>query len=200
MPTLVEILPYLQEFVRRLVERDLVKRVILFGSYARGTAERTSDVDLIVVSRAEREVRAIIDSVNEKLASAGFAGRLDAQVVSGEELSIEYLTDGIQLWGNPICVTTRKMLLKRQFIVCYDTSGMTSIARGRLYRALYGHRTQSRRGKKIYRSERRGLVRPPNAERFGTSALLLKPELLDDVLETIRTHGAKAKVLEVWKA
>ncbi|MEW6047382.1 MAG: nucleotidyltransferase domain-containing protein [Bacillota bacterium] len=35
--------------VRRLVERFAPLRIILFGSRARGTAERDSDIDLLVV-------------------------------------------------------------------------------------------------------------------------------------------------------
>ncbi len=39
----------IKEMVRRIVERFNPEKVILFGSYARGTAGPDSDVDLLVV-------------------------------------------------------------------------------------------------------------------------------------------------------
>jgi predicted nucleotidyltransferase len=41
----------IQEMVRRIVDRFHPDKVILFGSYARGTAGPDSDVDLLVVKR-----------------------------------------------------------------------------------------------------------------------------------------------------
>lgn len=51
----------IQEMVRRIVEQFHPEKVILFGSYARGTAGPDSDVDLLVVmpfsgSKFEKEV------------------------------------------------------------------------------------------------------------------------------------------------
>ena len=42
----------IQEATRRLVEKFHPDRVILFGSYARGTADEHSDVDFLVITRA----------------------------------------------------------------------------------------------------------------------------------------------------
>ena len=39
----------ISEMVRRIVERFHPEKIILFGSYARGTAGPDSDVDLLVV-------------------------------------------------------------------------------------------------------------------------------------------------------
>ncbi len=42
----------IQEAARRLAEKFHLDRIILFGSYARGTADEHSDVDLLVITRA----------------------------------------------------------------------------------------------------------------------------------------------------
>ncbi len=42
----------IQEIVRRIVEVADPERIILFGSYANGTATEDSDVDLLVVTEA----------------------------------------------------------------------------------------------------------------------------------------------------
>jgi len=50
------------QLTARIVEAERPEKIILFGSYARGTATENSDIDLLVISRSrlprqEREVR-----------------------------------------------------------------------------------------------------------------------------------------------
>ncbi len=45
----------IQEAARRLVEKFHPERIILFGSYARGTADEHSDVDFLVITRAAKK-------------------------------------------------------------------------------------------------------------------------------------------------
>ncbi len=58
-----EIQPKINEMVRRIVAKFRPEKIILFGSYARGTAGPDSDVDLLVVmpsgalSRREQAVQ-----------------------------------------------------------------------------------------------------------------------------------------------
>jgi predicted nucleotidyltransferase len=44
----------IQEAARRLVEKFRPNRIILFGSYARGTADDYSDVDFLVITEAAK--------------------------------------------------------------------------------------------------------------------------------------------------
>jgi uncharacterized protein len=44
----------IQEATRRLVEKFRPDRIILFGSYARGTADDYSDVDFMVITEAAK--------------------------------------------------------------------------------------------------------------------------------------------------
>jgi predicted nucleotidyltransferase len=57
--TAVEAQATIQEMVRRIVDKFDPDQVILFGSYARGTAGPDSDVDLLVVMPVK-------GSINEK--------------------------------------------------------------------------------------------------------------------------------------
>lgn len=73
----------LAEVVARLVAASHPSRVILFGSYARGTATRDSDLDLIVIEP-------VLDNPGEEMIrlheAAGDAGAgLDILVYSEEE-------------------------------------------------------------------------------------------------------------------
>lgn len=191
-------LPYLHEFVEKLVSRNLVSKIILFGSLAKGMARRDSDIDVLIISNSKAEVRKICEEVNEKIRRDGFENQIEPHVMREREMPREHLADAIQLFGQPVHVSTRKAGLTRKFIVCYDTSGMGGAARGRLFRALYGYRTRSERKGKVYESEIDGMIKKPGVEKIGTSTLLVVPQLLDDVLSIIRGTGGKTKVLEIW--
>ena len=74
----------IQEMVRRIVERFHPDKIILFGSYARGTAGPDSDVDLLVVknvSGSKRQERLAI-----RLALSGIGLAKDIIVVTPEEV------------------------------------------------------------------------------------------------------------------
>ncbi len=57
-------------FVSRLVEGYDPLRIVVFGSYARGTATRDSDVDLLVVLPEADDKRAIAVQMRRTLADA----------------------------------------------------------------------------------------------------------------------------------
>ena len=66
-----------------LAEEFRPDRVILFGSYARGTADEHSDVDLLVVCPLEGSRRALMVAMDRALRGFGFAR--DVVVLTPEE-------------------------------------------------------------------------------------------------------------------
>jgi predicted nucleotidyltransferase len=70
--------------VRRIVERFRPKRIILFGSHARGEAHPESDVDLMVVMPVDGSRRA--RQVEIRLALRDIRGAKDIVIVTPEEL------------------------------------------------------------------------------------------------------------------
>jgi uncharacterized protein len=71
------------EMVRRIVERFHPERIILFGSYARGTAGPDSDVDLLVVMEPQGSKRRKAVEIHGLLAGMGVPK--DVIVVTPEE-------------------------------------------------------------------------------------------------------------------
>ena len=74
----------IDEMVRRIVDRFDPEKVILFGSWARGTAGPDSDVDLLVVLENAVPKREKRVEIREALHGIGVAK--DIAVVSPEEL------------------------------------------------------------------------------------------------------------------
>ncbi len=73
----------IQEATRRLVEKFSPKTIILFGSQARGKADKHSDVDLLVICPIRGSRRTLMVSMDRALRGIGFAR--DIIVLTPEE-------------------------------------------------------------------------------------------------------------------
>jgi len=63
----------INEAARRLAETFHPQRIILFGSYARGTADNKSDVDLLIICPLRKKRRSLILEMNRSLWGLGLA-------------------------------------------------------------------------------------------------------------------------------
>jgi len=73
----------LHEAARRLVEKFAPKRIILFGSQARGSADAHSDVDLLVIVPVPGKRRDLMVAMDRTLSGLGIAR--DIVVLTPEE-------------------------------------------------------------------------------------------------------------------
>jgi uncharacterized protein len=73
----------LQEVTRRLVEQFRPKKIILFGSQARGTADEHSDVDLLVICPVDGKRRDLMVAMDRALGGLEIAR--DVVVLTPEE-------------------------------------------------------------------------------------------------------------------
>lgn len=73
----------LQKTSQRLVEQFHPQKIILFGSYARGTADEHSDVDLLVVCPIQGSRRKLMVEMDRALRGIGLAR--DIIVLTPEE-------------------------------------------------------------------------------------------------------------------
>lgn len=76
--------PILDEIVRRIVEVAQPERIILFGSAARGEMGPHSDVDLLVVKRADN-LRELTGRIYRRL--RGVDAAVDAVMVTPEDVA-----------------------------------------------------------------------------------------------------------------
>lgn len=72
----------LDEIVRRVLSVSNPHKIILFGSAARGTMTRDSDVDLLVIERTAGDQRRLSVRIDEALAGLGWP--FDVVVISRE--------------------------------------------------------------------------------------------------------------------
>ena len=74
----------LRKTVRRIVEIAEPERIILFGSVARGQADRNSDLDLLVIKGGQFDRDALIKDIYANLGGVGAA--VDVVLVTPEEV------------------------------------------------------------------------------------------------------------------
>ena len=72
----------IEQYISQISEKFDIKGIILFGSVARGTAKKTSDIDLIVVASGLPELRDRFNFIGIKKPS-----RLEAIWMTPEQLS-----------------------------------------------------------------------------------------------------------------
>ena len=82
----------LEEATRLLVERFQPQRIILFGSYARGTADDRSDVDLLVICPIRGDRGELMLAMDQTLRGLRLAR--DIVVLSPEEFERDRLIPG----------------------------------------------------------------------------------------------------------
>jgi excisionase family DNA binding protein len=98
----------IREMVRRIVERFQPEKIIVFGSYARGTAGPDSDVDLLVVMPVVGSKRE--QAVQIHIALAGVGLSKDVVVVTPEE--VERFRDVVGTIVHP-AITEGRVLYER---------------------------------------------------------------------------------------
>jgi predicted nucleotidyltransferase len=77
----------IKEAAKRIAERFHPQRIILFGSYARGTADNRSDVDLLVICPLRKKRRKLMVEMDNALWGLGLAR--DIVVLTPKEFEIE---------------------------------------------------------------------------------------------------------------
>ncbi|MDP1830510.1 MAG: nucleotidyltransferase domain-containing protein [Geothrix sp.] len=73
----------IQEAIRLLAAQSVVQRVILFGSYARGTAREDSDLDFLVIETGLKSRRAEMVRLRASLRPLGVP--VDVMVADAEQ-------------------------------------------------------------------------------------------------------------------
>lgn len=73
----------IEKAAERLVDMFHPRRIVLFGSHARGTADERSDVDLLVICSVTGSRRALMVAMDRALRGFGFAR--DIVILTPEE-------------------------------------------------------------------------------------------------------------------
>lgn len=194
------------EFAKLASNFDSVKAVLLFGSIAKGEADKRSDVDFLVVFDTTKDKFKDEDEIFTLSQELGKKYDKTVEVVFSnknfdklERKFIEaVLKEGMILYGNLPSVKADKLLLEPYSIFNFEVSSLNKNSRNKLNRILIGYETKKKYKSKIYKSSSEGLIRQYEGKKLGPSSIIVpfkKSNIFEDLF---RNFKIKYRKIDVW--
>jgi len=169
------------EFAKLASDFNNVKTILLFGSVAKGEADKRSDVDFLVVFdttknkfKDENKIFSLSQELGrkyDKTVQVVFSNRNFDKL---ERKFIEtVLREGIILYGNLPSVRTDKLLLEPYSIFDFEASKLDKSNRNKLDRILKGYETKKKYKSKLYKSSSEGLIKKYESKKLGPSSFIV---------------------------
>jgi predicted nucleotidyltransferase len=197
------------EFAKMASRQDGILSIILFGSVARGDADKRSDIDILVVFDTEkrdlkelkerREISQMSLDMGKKFdkniqtvfSNKNFDG-LDRQFVE------TVFREGEILFGKNPQVDIEKLKLEPYSLFHYSLKELVSPEKMKIKRAFYGHETRKNYKGKIYKSCAKGLLDELGGKRTGIASFLVPSKKSQDIVNVLRRFGVKFEKTDVW--
>lgn len=180
-------------------ESSRIKRILLFGSVARGDFTKESDIDIFVDTEGniEEEVEKarklfMISKAQKAWELKGISQELSLKTGNLDEWELKrsIISDGILLYGK-----AKQMPEDAEFYVLLQLSyrGLSQNQKLKVWRKLYGHRQKI--GKKVYAST--GLLDKAKGKRIE-SGILVQVEHEKELRAFLRKHKVSYTIHELW--
>lgn len=179
-------------------EKD-IKKIILFGSVARNSAEMDSDIDIFIeVKRKNKKIEDKIKQILERFYKSrevllfktkGIDNKINIKIGKLEEwkdLSRSIASDGIVLYGKYESKSIPSGA-KHFIIIFWDKIGKN---RGAFLNKIYGF--------KIKGKNYEGMITKFSGKKLGKSCIMIPTEYKEDIFKLIKKHKVIAKSIEVF--
>lgn len=184
-------------FAAFLLDRIEVKSVILFGSVAKNTFDKESDIDLFIETdkKNEDKIKNILELYKktkeyEKFKLGGIENELSIKCGSLNEwkdLKRSIISNGIILYGK---YQGRPEKLKHKLVFSLDVKNLERSKKIKVWRKIYGYKQKI--GKKVYISK--GLAE----KKLGRGVFLISIENLEEVMDYLIKNKIKYSFFDVW--
>ncbi len=192
---------YALRFTSFMIERlgeeiSKIDDIILYGSVARGTADRDSDVDIFVDTT--HDIKEKVDEILEEFydsreytlfRSKGVNNEIELKIgelSEWEDLHRSISSTGKVLWGR-YKTTEEPIGTEHKIIFYWDKIGRS---RSSFLNKLYGYRSKDN---KIV-----GLLEEWKGKKIGKSSIMIPFRYKDDMLDLIEEYDVNAKNIEVF--
>ncbi len=189
---------YSSFLLEKLSSENIISRIILFGSAAKGEASKESDIDIFIeVNRQSKGIEKKIMQMTETFYKSreallfkvkGIDNKINVivgKLVEWKELQKSIESTGIILYGKYIPAPGRG----RKFaLIFWEEIGKN---RGAFLNKVYGFTIN---GKKYS-----GLLEKSEGQKAGKSSILIPVEHSEEVLKLIQHHKVKAQIVEMYR-
>jgi len=192
----------IEELTHHLALHPSVRAAILYGSAARGTATRESDVDLLILTPRSEEDRLMpgihdIESAMDVTISPYFVEEEELLKVDRQFLD-SIIREGRALVGAVPKVAVQDLDLRPFRAVSLFVSHLQPPMKMRLYRRLDGYTTVRRRGRKRYERQVQGFLDRVGGWRIGRGAIMVPERAVPELEAILEDLGAKRSLVPIW--
>lgn len=194
------------EFARRVSKIEKVVEVILFGSVAKGEADRRSDIDILVVLdqkgkpklEEHEEISKISLEVGEEFDTNISLILSDREFSSMDEYFVEsVLSEGKIIYAREARIA-KKEWLKPWYILSYSLKELPHSDKMRIKKIFYGKEIKSRHGDKVYIHKYKGLLKEIGGASLGRGCIIIPAKFIGEFEDILKKYKAKYKKMLVW--
>ncbi|MBI2508388.1 nucleotidyltransferase domain-containing protein [Candidatus Woesearchaeota archaeon] len=194
----------IEEIKRAFKNKKFIESIILFGSVARGEANKNSDVDLFIVVAFQG--RRIENLISQAVLNLEKKHNINIQYIltdaTFKKINKQFLDtvlrEGILLLGRMPEIPIQKLGLEPYSLIKYDLSQLPQAEKMKVRRMLFGKETKKTYKKKVYVSKRKGLIDETRGLRTGIASILIPEKDARKIARELRSHGAKVRIIPAW--
>lgn len=200
-----ELISYSMDFSSFLLRSEIaadIKRIILFGSVARGDFDDESDIDLFIDTDHKKNIEPVAKRVlksfemsdtNEKWKLKGLKNSLSLQIGQIEKWDLyrSAISSGILLYGR---FEEMPKNIEYYTMIVLDFSKIERNRKISIWRELYGYRQKV--GTNIFTSK--GLLENLSGKKIERSVIAVPAANKNKILDFINRKKIKYRLLEVW--
>ena len=206
-----ELFSYAYDFVSQMLENkeifDTIRKIILFGSVARGDFTKNSDVDIFIDVNSSSNPKRINDLVKKEINKFETSAE-KTWAVRGINLPLKVIVDNInkekwkdlqeELLSYGKLIYSKYELLPEnrvhKIIVTYNLNLLPQKKKMSFLRRMYGYRLK--KGKKEYVQE--GLIHEISCEKLNSGALLIVKDDWLKVKRVLSEHKINYLIRDAW--
>ena len=206
-----ELFSYVYDFISQLIENqeifDKVRRIILFGSVARGNFTPKSDIDLFIDIKSldeekevDRLIRLELYKFETRAEKTWFLRKINLPIkpVIGniEQEKWKDLRDLILNYGKIIYGDFEHFpdKTKHKILIVYNILNLSQKRKMSFLRRLYGYTITKGRKKYV----QGGVIDEINGEKISANSILIDANNLTIIKKLLKEHGLKYTLRDAW--
>ena len=208
-PKLEKIINQIKTYIGNYLSKyEEIENIILFGSLASGRFNENSDIDICILfkpSTSKSMETTIFDhflnlgkSLNRSIQCIFF---FPEDINNWDTNFVEnILAEGQLLSGNSnyFKILIKALEFKPYQIITLNLRALNSSAKMKLKRILYGYKTSKKYSEKIYRYQKRGLVKELQGIKLGRGSFVIPEKFLLFVETKLKEFDIKFSNFRVW--
>jgi len=208
-PKLEKIINQIKTFIGNYLSKyEEIENIILFGSLASGRFNENSDIDICILFKPSTP-KSMETAIFNYFLNLGKELDRSIQCIfffpedikNWDTIFVEnILAEGQLLFGNSNYFTTliKALEFKPYQIITLNLRALNSSAKMKLKRILYGYKTSKKYSEKIYRYQKRGLVKELQGIKLGRGSFIIPEKFLLFVENKLKEFDIKFSNFRVW--